>query len=116
MLKIYDHRYYDYDSSIELINHITDWEEVTDDELRLLKRFADIKNYVVVKCVENQRSIIERGIKTVLEEIRIEEQRQQELKQIQEQKKQQRLLKKRAKDEEAEKKLLAELLKKHGTE
>lgn len=98
-----------------LIEHVTEWEEVTDEELKLLKRFTEKYNYVVVEQVEKQRSIIERGIKTVLEEIRIEQERQAELKRIAEQKKQAQLLKKRAKDAEAEKKLLAELLKKHGT-
>ena len=105
--------YFNYDDCSKIIDKISDWEEVSIEELNLLKRFVSKYNYVIIEYVEKQRDLIDKGIKAALEEARIEDEKEKERKESAEKKKLERELKKRAKDEKAEKALLEQLEKKY---
>lgn len=71
-------RYEYYEDYEKIISAISEWEEVTTEELKLLKDYYN-KNggYTLVEFVENQRKKIDFAVKAQLEYIRKETERQE---------------------------------------
>lgn len=104
--------YYDDDS--KTVDSITDWSEVSDEDYELLVRFSNKYDWTVIERLDKKPGFLLNSVKAALDEVKLEEERQRIAKVESDRKKQERLLKKKAKDEAAEKKLLEQLLAKHG--
>lgn len=109
----------DYDTFFErIINSITEWEEVTNVELKLLKdyfnRNSTHERILVVEFVENQRETIDLTVKAQLEYIKKEEEKRLAEKKAKEEKARTRKLKLDQKKLEDKKKLLEQLRKELG--
>ena len=102
------------DDYTKIVDSITDWTEVTDEEYKLLVKFSSKYNWFVIERLDKKPEFILNTVKAALEEVQREEERQRVKKEEADKKKQERLLRKRTKDEAAEKKLLEQLLAKHG--
>ena len=105
---------YNYDDYTKIIDSITDWTEVTDEEYNLLVKFSNNYNWSVIERLDKKPNFVLNTVKAALEEVRREEERRRVEKEKADKRKQERLLKKKAKDEAAEKELLEQLLAKHG--
>lgn len=109
LLKIFPNGYYE--NYEEIIQAITEWEEVTTEELKLLNDyFNNNGGYTVVEFVDNQREKIDFAVKAQLEIIRNENERREQEKVLKAQK---ALAKKHKLDQKKleEKKQLLEQLK-----
>lgn len=102
-----------YDDYTKIVDSITDWTEVTDEEYKLLVKFSSKYNWFVIERLDKKPGFVLSTVKAALEEARLEEEHQRIAKEEADKKKQQRLLKKKAKDEAAEKALLEELQRKY---
>lgn len=110
----YRDKYVNYDDYERVVDSITDWTEVSEEDYKLLLSFSSKRNWTILERLDKKPGFVPNTVKAALEEVRLEEERQRIAKKEAERKKQERLLKKKAKDEAAEKKLLEELLVKHG--
>lgn len=103
-----------YDDYSKIVDSITDWSEVSDEDYKLLVRFSNKYDWTVIERLDKKPGFLLSSVKAALDEVKLEEERQRLDKEEADRKKQERLLKKKAKDEAAEKKLLEQLLAKHG--
>lgn len=103
-----------YDDYSKIVNSITDWSEVSDEDYKLLVRYSNKYDWEIIERLDKKPRFILSSVKAASEEVKLEEERQRLAKEEADRKKQERLLKKKAKDEVAEKKLLEQLLAKHG--
>jgi hypothetical protein len=103
-----------YDDYTKIVDSITEWTEVSDEDYRLLYKFSERYNWNVLERLDKKPGFVLSTVEAALEEVRKEEEQARLAMAVAEEKKQERLLKKRAKDEAAEKKLLEQLLAKHG--
>ena len=103
-----------YDDYTKVVDSITEWTEVSDEDYLLLCKASCRYNWNVLERLDKKHGFILSTVKSALEEVRKEEERQRVAKKEAEEKKQERLLKKKAKAEAAEKVLLEQLLAKHG--
>lgn len=113
-----DIHYSSYDDSYDILNSISEWEEVTKEELKLLKDYFG-RNYkdkqiIVIEFVENQRETINLAVKAQLEYIKKEEEKRLAEKKAKEEKTLARKLKSDQKKLEDKKKLLEQLKKEFG--
>ena len=110
LVKLYPSGYYE--NYEEFITAISEWEEVTTEELKLMKDFYSRNGgYTIIEFVDNQKEKIEFAVKSQLEYIRKEEER----KEIEEREKAAKSLARKHKRDEKkreEKKQLLEQLKK----
>lgn len=104
-----DYNYYD-----EVIESITEWSEVSEEDYNLLVKFSYGHDWRVIERLDSNPDFIPKTIEAAIKEVRLEAERVEKQRLEAEKKKQERLLKKKAKDEAAEKKLLEQLLAKHG--
>lgn len=103
-----------YDDYSRVVESITEWTEVSDEDYKLLVKFSSNYDWNVIERLDKKPSFVLNTVKAAIEEVRLAEEREKKVKEEADKKKQERLLKKRAKDEAAEKKLLEQLLAKHG--
>ncbi len=103
-----------YDDYSKIVDSITDWSEVSDEDYKLLVHFSNKYEWMVIERLDKKPGFLLSSVKAALDEVKLEEERQRLAKEEVDRKKQERLLKKKAKDEAAEKKLLEQLLAKHG--
>ena len=115
LIAICKFKYSDYDNCDKIIESITDWTEVTEEDYNLLVSFSWKCDWAIIERLDKKPGFVLSTVKAAIEEARSAQERLEKDKQEAERKKQERLLKKKAKDEEAEKKLLQTLLVKHGT-
>lgn len=104
---------YDYESNDRIIESITDWSEVTDEEYKLLYAYCRNYNYSIIERKDIQPEFILKTIAQAKEEARFLQEKLQKQKEIAEKKKQDALLKRKAKTEAEEKKLLEQLKSKY---
>lgn len=105
-----------YDDTSKIIESISEWTEVTTEELKLLKQYFTMHDYEIIERVDTKPEFVVNSVKKAVEHARLEKEKQDKLKEEAERKKQERLLKKKAKDEAAEKKLLVQLKTKYEQE
>lgn len=103
-----------YEDYSRIVNDITDWVEITEEEYKLLCRQIDSSRYVVVCQPKDQYKFIKLTVAKAIEIAKQREEEEKERKKEAEEKKRQRELKKKAKTEAEEKALLEALLLKHG--
>ena len=113
-----DIQYGAYGGKSEIIGSISDWEEVTREELKLLKEYFERNYYqkeiVVIEFVENQRETINLAVKAQLEYIKKEEEKRLTEKKAKEEKALARKFKLDQKKLEDKKKLLEQLKQEFG--
>ena len=104
-----------YEDYSEIIQKVSDWEEVTVEELALMKSFyRNNEGYTIIEFVDNQRDKIDFAVKSQLEYIKQEELKKQKEK---EKKAEQALARKHKLNEkklEDKKKLLEQLKQELG--
>jgi septin family protein len=103
-----------YDDYTKIIDSISDWSEVSNEELKLLKSYCNNYDYEVIERVDTKPEFIIKTIQQALIEAKKHEEQRAKQKAEAEQKKLERALKKKAKDVAQELKLLAELQAKHS--
>lgn len=105
-------RYDDYTSYNRIVEHITDWEVVTDEEVKILRQMAPVKDFTLIEHVEAPREVINKTVAEYLKEARAEQERQEAYKKKKAaealERKAKREMKDRAKAEELYKKLKQE--------
>lgn len=77
IIKVHE-EYRSYDSSDVIIDSISEWEEVTSDELSLLKNYFSCYDYRIIEKFPNQKDIIRQGIRVALQEAQEEKRKQDE--------------------------------------
>lgn len=77
-----------------LIDHITQWEEVTEEEYKALKAYTSVNNMCVLEMVPDQRKVVEKSVQYHLNLIEKNKREEAERKRIAEEAKQRRLAKK----------------------
>lgn len=109
---------YEYDYNEKVAENISEWEEVSEEEFKLLTSYFyknyNSKNIVVIEFVENQRETIDLAVKAQLEYIKKEEEKRLAEKKAKEEKALARKLKLDQKKLEDKKKLLEQLRKELG--
>lgn len=103
-----------YDDYCKVIESITEWSEVSEEDYELLVKFSYNHDWKVIERLDSDPTFIPRTVEAAIREAHLEAEKVEKQHQAADKKKQERLLKKRAKDEAAEKKLLEQLLAKHG--
>lgn len=105
-------RYDDYTSYSRIVEHITDWEEVTGEEVKILRQMASVKDFTLIEYVDAPREVINKTVAEYLKEARAEQERQEAYKKKKAaealERKAKREMKDRAKAEELYKKLKQE--------
>lgn len=109
-------RYDDYTSYQRIVEHITDWEEVTDEEVDILRRMAPMKDFTLVEHVEFPRQVINKTVSEYLADVKAEKARQEAEKKKRADAALQRKLKKEAKDRESKLALFKKLQEELGAE
>lgn len=107
-------RYDDYASYYNIVEHITDWEEVTDEEVKILRQVAPFKNFTLIEFVENPKQFIAKTVKEYLADVKAEQERQAAEKKKKEEAALQRKIKKEAKTKESKLALLKKLQEELG--
>lgn len=102
-----------YDDYKRVIESITDWSEVTDEEYKLLRSYCNNYDYDIIERKDVEPSFILKTIAQAKEEAKKHQEEIEKQREEQERKKQAALLKKKAKTEAEEKKLLEELKSKY---
>lgn len=113
-----EEKFLNYDDSEEVIKSITEWEEVTKDELKLLKEYYK-RNYwkeyiLVLEFVENQKEKIDFAVKSQLEYIKKEKEKEEAEKKAKAEKALARKHKLDLKKQEEKRQLLEQLKKEFG--
>lgn len=105
------------DSYEEIITAISEWEEVTEEELRLLARHYSLYGgYTIVEFVDNQREKIDFAVKAQIEYARKEAERKEAEEKAKAEKALARKHKLAEKKKEEKKQLLEQLKKELGEE
>jgi hypothetical protein len=102
-------RYHDYDNYDRIINSITDWSEVTEDEYKTLVQASHVSGFRVLERPSDERAFIENTVASYLEAAQEAKKRSEREKAEREAATLQRRLKKEAKTKEQRLKLLQEL-------
>lgn len=108
--KIYDSGYDGYDKVIE---SITDWSEVTEEEYKLLYSYCINYDYEIIERQDIKPDFLLKTIEQAKVEAKKHQEKLDKQKEENERKKQAALLKKKAKTEAEEKKLLEQLKSKY---
>jgi 3-methyladenine DNA glycosylase AlkD len=114
IITVHDGCFNSYDDYTRIVQSITDWAEVTDEEFFALQNASYRKQFTIIEQQIDQDEFIKRTVAEYLEEVAKEAAKEAERKEKEAAKRRERELKRKAKDAEAEKALLADLLKKHG--
>lgn len=109
-------RYDDYTSYIRIVEHITDWEEVTDEEARILRQLAPMKDFTLIEFVEQPREFINKTVSDYLEDVKKLKAEQEAEKKKKADAAIQRKIKKEAKDRDGKLALLKKLQEELGVE
>jgi len=113
LIRVVDQSSYDYDFT-RVVTEISNWEEISDSDLQLLRRHLVSYDYQIIVQPDDQSSIIKRGVAEALEEAKRAEARLKKAEVERKARSEERKAKAKARQEEKEKKLLASLLSKHG--
>lgn len=106
---------YGYDDTGAIINSITEWTEVTDEELRVLRLASNKKNFTVLVRVDTPE-FIRKTVADYIADAKAEKQKQEEAKAKKEAALLARRYKAQLKDQEAKRKLYQELQQEFGKE
>lgn len=117
LLKVHHHTHYsnygDDEIVTSMIDHISDWEEVTTEDLKLLKQYCySNASYIVVEFMD--KSKLRKSISEVLAEQKKAEQDRIKAAELAAERKLQRELKKKAKTEAEQRALFEQLSKQFG--
>lgn len=113
VIKVHE-EYRSYDSPDVIVDSISEWEEVTSDELSLLKNYFMCYDYRIIEKFPIQKDIIRQGIRVALQEAQEEKRKQDE---ANAKKASAALARKQTREQRAadrERKQLKALLEKHG--
>jgi hypothetical protein len=107
---------YDYDESTTIVDSISDWCDVSEDDLKVLRRTLHMvaPDYRIVEQVPPNK--VPLLVSACIEAVLLEEQRVEKEKKKKAEAKRQRELKKRAATEAEEKRLLLDLQRKYAPE
>ena len=115
IITIHEGCYNSYDDYSRIVQSVTDWAEVSDEDFFTLKNASYQKGFTIIEQEMDQYGFIKRTVAEYLAELAEAAKKEAERKEKEAAKRRERELKRKAKNEEAEKALLADLLKKHGT-
>lgn len=101
------------DYSVKIIESITNWSEVSEEDYNLLNRWARNHDYIILERMDVKPDFIPKTIAACKEEARIYAEKQRMQREEAARKKLERELKRKAKNEEQERKLLEELERKY---
>lgn len=111
LVKLYDTRTFYEEELNGLVDRITDFTEVSDEDFVLLKSYASrTNNFVVIEYLPDQAAKIEFSVKSQLKFVREENEKRLAEAKLAEQKRQERLKKKLEKEAKARKDLLQTLI------
>ena len=102
-----------YDDYSVLVESITDWSEVTDEEYALLYNWSNKYDYTVITRLDKQPDFLPKTISAALEEAKKEQEYLEKQKQEAQKLKLERELKRRARNEKKERELLEALQEKY---
>lgn len=113
LIKVFDNYSNDYDFT-RVVTEVSDWEEITETDLQLLRSHSRSYDYQIIMQPNDQSLIIKRGVAQALEEAKRLEAARKKADAERKERAEARKAKAKARQEEKEKKLLASLLSKHG--
>lgn len=113
LIKVFDNYSNDYDFT-RVVTEVSDWEEITESDLQLLRRHLASYDYQIIVQPDDQSLIIKRGVAQALEEAKRLEAARKKADAERKERAEARKAKAKARQEEKEKKLLEDLLSKHG--
>lgn len=102
-----------YDDYSVLVESITDWSEVTDEEYALLCNWSNKYDYTVITRLDKQPDFLPKTISAALKEAKKEQEELEKKKQEEQKLKLERELKRKARNEKKERELLEALQEKY---
>jgi hypothetical protein len=102
-----------YDNYSVLVESITDWSEVTDEEYALLCNWSNKYDYTVITRLDKQPDFLPKTISAALKEAKKEQEELEKKKQEEQKLKLERELKRKARNEKKERELLEALQEKY---
>jgi ATPase subunit of ABC transporter with duplicated ATPase domains len=106
--------YDSYSNAERIIEKITDFVEVSDEDYNLLVNASHQQGFTVIQMPSNTQEFVENTVQAYLESIKAKEEKRRKAEQERKRLREENKRRQKEKEEEAERKKLEELIRKHG--